>query len=501
MTSRTTRTSWPTRIPASSAHVAVILEAVLCELGEVGFGAMTIEGVAARAGVGKSTIYRHWPGKLELVEDAFRTLKAPVVVPRDGTLRERVTDVLRQVAGLVEQSTYSACMPALIEAAERDPRVRAFHNSFSGERRAVLVGMLRDAVDSGELPSSADPEVLADALVGPILLRHLLLGQSVSPDEASEIVEQVLPAAPPAKRRRSSILLTTRVQFTILRWQARPMGDLGVDSAVEPVDGQAWAVRRPALARLGDLGPDGWLRRRSRAASRWGGVAVRVVRPPSAATTSAWPPSTRCRSTWRRSEPAGRPRRTGCRFGKVTAPSSKRWCGRSPTRPASNTISTLPRTCRVPMSCPQCRTLSVPTRPPPFPFWNNFESRPLSWIPDWPPPGPLDPIWQTWLRLLEWDPGADPWLDAARSLLLVDLPSWPSGSRPHAWSEPSFIAPTLDVSASFHRLAAAEPWLLVEGTSPVAADALMGWTARLWTTSGSLVASGGGQTLFRPVPG
>src|SRR5262245_19919967 len=57
----------------------VILEAVLEELGEVGYGPMTIERVAARAGVGKSTVYRHWPGKLELVEDAFRTLKAPVV--------------------------------------------------------------------------------------------------------------------------------------------------------------------------------------------------------------------------------------------------------------------------------------------------------------------------------------------------------------------------------------------------------------------------------------
>src|SRR5262245_12527411 len=94
----------------------IILEAVLDELGKVGYGALTIEGVAARARVGKSTIYRHWPGKLELVEDAFRTLKASVVVPEDGTLRERVTAILEQVAGLLRESTYSACMPALIDA-------------------------------------------------------------------------------------------------------------------------------------------------------------------------------------------------------------------------------------------------------------------------------------------------------------------------------------------------------------------------------------------------
>src|SRR5262245_16989843 len=68
----------------------VILEAALEELGAVGYGALTIEGVAARAGVGKSTIYRHWPGKLPLVEDAFRTLKAHAAIPESGPIRERI---------------------------------------------------------------------------------------------------------------------------------------------------------------------------------------------------------------------------------------------------------------------------------------------------------------------------------------------------------------------------------------------------------------------------
>jgi TetR/AcrR family transcriptional regulator, regulator of autoinduction and epiphytic fitness len=180
----------------------VILEAVLDELGAVGYGALTIEAVAARAGVGKSTIYRHWQGKLELVEDAFRTLKAPVEVPEGGTLRDKVVGVIGQVACLVEESTYSACMPALIEAAERDPQVRDFHCRFSAERRAVLVGLLRDAVESGELPSDTDPEILADALVGPILLRRLMLAQPVGPAIAPELVDQLLPD-PPDRRQRS----------------------------------------------------------------------------------------------------------------------------------------------------------------------------------------------------------------------------------------------------------------------------------------------------------
>jgi len=171
----------------------IILEAALEELGDVGYGALTIESVAARAGVGKSTIYRHWSGKLALVEDAFRTLKAQALIPETGSLRERVTAFLEQIARLVEESTYSACMPALIEAAERDPQVRAFHCDFSTERLAVLVDVLRDAIAGGELPPDANPELLADALVGPIVMRRLMFFEPFDPKMVPALVDQVLP--------------------------------------------------------------------------------------------------------------------------------------------------------------------------------------------------------------------------------------------------------------------------------------------------------------------
>jgi TetR/AcrR family transcriptional regulator, regulator of autoinduction and epiphytic fitness len=172
----------------------VILEAALQELGLVGYGALSIEAVAARAGVGKSTIYRHWPGKLALVEDAYRTLKANASIPETGTVRERITTFLEQLARMVEESTYSACMPALIDAAERDPQVRAFHCSFSSERLGVLVEVLREAVAAGELPDNADPELLADALVGPIVLRRLMFSEPFDPKQVPALVDQVLPS-------------------------------------------------------------------------------------------------------------------------------------------------------------------------------------------------------------------------------------------------------------------------------------------------------------------
>jgi acyl-CoA thioesterase-2 len=137
--------------------------------------------------------------------------------------------------------------------------------------------------------------------------------------------------------------------------------------------------------------------------------------------------------------------------------------------------------------------------PPPFPFWLNFDARPLEWHDPWPPDGPLDPLWRDWLRFKAWPADPDPWLAAARLVLLADLPSWPSGHRPHAWQQPAFVAPTLDLQVTLHRLVPHEEWLLLEGTSPVAADGMIGFTSRLWTVDGGLVASGGGQTLCRPV--
>ncbi|MGH9179003.1 MAG: TetR/AcrR family transcriptional regulator [Acidimicrobiales bacterium] len=177
-----------------------MLAATLDLLGEVGYGRLTIEGVAARAGVGKSTIYRLWPGKLELAEDAIGSLKAAVAVPDEGTVRERVVALLRQVARITAGPTWSSCLPAIIDAAERDPEVAALHRRTSAERRQVLVDLLAEGVRAGEVDAGLDLELAAECLAGPILVRRLLLHEPFDPDAVPRLVEQVLavPHPPPA---------------------------------------------------------------------------------------------------------------------------------------------------------------------------------------------------------------------------------------------------------------------------------------------------------------
>jgi acyl-CoA thioesterase-2 len=138
--------------------------------------------------------------------------------------------------------------------------------------------------------------------------------------------------------------------------------------------------------------------------------------------------------------------------------------------------------------------------PAPFPFWNNLDGKPVHFEADWPPEGPRPARWQEWLRFRPTPTFADPWVDAARSVILVDLPSWPSASRPHAWRQPPFTAPTLDLNVAFHSPAREHEWLLCDGAAPLSTQGLFGWNARVWSPGGGLHASGGGQCLYRRVP-
>jgi len=150
-------------------------------------------------------------------------------------------------------------------------------------------------------------------------------------------------------------------------------------------------------------------------------------------------------------------------------------------------------------------TVSDPETLPPeesairHPFWKNLDVR---WVV--PPPHPPEdrkpelPYRLAWLRFRPRALFEGPFLDAARSLLLIDTMTWPAASLPHPDSR--FRAPNLDVSAWFHRGAEQSEWLLVESSSPVAEAGLMGTVTRVFDRSGRLVASGGAQLFCVPVP-
>jgi AcrR family transcriptional regulator len=188
------------RIERSRHHV---LAATVDLLREVGYGRLTIEAVAARSGVAKSTIYRHWPGKAELVTDAFLTLKPRSAEPPPGPVRERVTAVL---TGIVESlsapaNNLACVMPALIDAAERVPEMATLSRRLAEQSAIPLRGVLDDAVAAGELPPGTDTALLADSLLGPIMLCRLFHRQPITVGDVPTLVDQTLPLVGPVPAR------------------------------------------------------------------------------------------------------------------------------------------------------------------------------------------------------------------------------------------------------------------------------------------------------------
>lgn len=151
-----------------------------------------------------------------------------------------------------------------------------------------------------------------------------------------------------------------------------------------------------------------------------------------------------------------------------------------------------------PLDHPDIRDLI--DEPPPFPFWENFEGRPIDWVQDWSEYPGGEPVWAEWLRFIPDEAFPDPLLEACRLLVLADLPSYPAASRAHpGQTNRSWVAPNLDLAVQFHRLGSLGEWLLCSGSAPVATRGLIGFRSEVWTRDGRLAASGSGQLMTRPV--
>ncbi len=128
----------------------------------------------------------------------------------------------------------------------------------------------------------------------------------------------------------------------------------------------------------------------------------------------------------------------------------------------------------------------------PFPFAQNFKGRPLEYDP------PCPPVWQAWTRFGD-EAVQDPWLDAARCLILLDLSGWPSAIVHHEGPRTPFLAQSLDLYASFHRSAGPTRWFLIDGHAPISLQGVLGWNSRVWSRAGELLATGAGQSIWRPL--
>ena len=176
---------------------SAILDATIALLGEVGFGGLTIDGIAARAGVGKATIYRHWSSKAELAIEAFRAFIPPIEDPDTGSFPDDVRSVLHQMADGLSNSPLASILPSLVEAAERDAEVERLFKDFGTTRRNVFRNVFSRAAARGELRDGLDHDLAIDLLVGPIFTRRLITRGPLNRKHANAVLDMLLPVFQP----------------------------------------------------------------------------------------------------------------------------------------------------------------------------------------------------------------------------------------------------------------------------------------------------------------
>lgn len=191
------RLSARSRDPRAARSRAAVLRAAVDELGAVGYGAFSVESVAARAGVAKSTVYRHWPDGLALIADALETFHQELVPRPEGPARVHLVALIGHVAEVLADSPFAACIPALIDGARRDPAVAQFHFQYGAHRRAELAAAIRAGIDGGEVASSTDVDLAVVLLLGPLFYQRLMTPHPFEPARASELVDAVLGPPPP----------------------------------------------------------------------------------------------------------------------------------------------------------------------------------------------------------------------------------------------------------------------------------------------------------------
>ncbi|MEU5049056.1 TetR/AcrR family transcriptional regulator [Streptomyces sp. NPDC021096] len=175
-----------------SARLAV-LHAADDLLVEHGFGALTIEAIARRAGVAKQTIYRWWPSKVEilldtLIEDSDKHLPVPTEKPTAESIR----GYLRDFARFLADDPAGKVLLALIAEAQHDPgTAKSFHKRYLDPRRDQEREMLARAIDAGEVSPRLGPHATIDALVGPIVY-CALTGSTIPRGLMDTLVEDLL---------------------------------------------------------------------------------------------------------------------------------------------------------------------------------------------------------------------------------------------------------------------------------------------------------------------
>ncbi|AFY94887.1 TetR/AcrR family transcriptional regulator [Chamaesiphon minutus] len=156
--------------PRSDRSHQAILQATLELLAEVGFDAMSIEAIAARAGVGKTTIYRRYPSKEELIADAIESIRQEIVLPDTGNLDTDIDALIQNAAQIVLTPLGRQTVATIVSSAAHNPQfARIYWTKYLQPRRRDFAIVIERAKARNEILPDVDSDLIFDLMSGIML--------------------------------------------------------------------------------------------------------------------------------------------------------------------------------------------------------------------------------------------------------------------------------------------------------------------------------------------
>lgn len=169
-----------------------ILQAVIEILAEEGPGAITHQRVAERAGVGRATVYRHWPQPVDLLADVIGQFPVPFLEEPGRNLRERLWTTMRRLGDDFRIPIMRAVISSLLEKAQHDEGARELRDIKIGVVHRRMREAVEEGLASGALTGDPDPEALVARLMGPLIFRILMQDLSISDRFIDEVLDGAL---------------------------------------------------------------------------------------------------------------------------------------------------------------------------------------------------------------------------------------------------------------------------------------------------------------------
>jgi AcrR family transcriptional regulator len=207
-----TAASTPNVDPRVARTRAAVLGAAIDLLAERGYSGFSVEGVVERTGIAKTTLYRHWPTRDDLLAAAIARLDGAGLdgsgldgsrldsagldgagsLPDTGSVRQDLLDLQARRVRAARTTQWERCMPALVEAAAHHPELAEVIARLAGQILAQIETLLARGVERGELRDGLDPQLAASVLIGPIVFRRLLLHEAPTLQRVADVIDLLM---------------------------------------------------------------------------------------------------------------------------------------------------------------------------------------------------------------------------------------------------------------------------------------------------------------------